>query len=185
MLICVGSDVRRFHSQTCDVALSQHARTKDPVRSADLNKVDGPCMVCRMQPCKVFVWHQEVQLLLHESSWTAGTTDVLCYQDTGLQNGACSFQWDLLVWCIRQKMFLASRFTFALSAREFPLFSAWGKCYKYKTSMGQQFRTERVIIDVICSSGCPVNSFTDVSFTVVVYGKSAFSDAGEFFATVP
>ena len=48
--------------------------------------------------------------------------------------------------------------------------------------MDQRFIIQRIIIDLIYSSRCPVNSFTDVSFTMVVYGENAFWAAGEFFS---
>ena len=51
--------------------------------------------------------------------------------------------------------------------------------------MNQKFIIERVIIDVVCSSRCPVNSFTDICFTVVVYGENPFWAAGGFFAAIP
>jgi len=47
--------------------------------------------------------------------------------------------------------------------------------------MDQKFIIERVIIDLVCSWRCPVNSFTDVSFIMVVYGENAFWAAGGFF----
>lgn len=47
--------------------------------------------------------------------------------------------------------------------------------------MNQRFITERVIIDL----SDLVNSFNDVSFTLVVYGKSSLWDAGDFSAVVP
>lgn len=41
---------------------------------------------------------------------------------------------------------------------------------------------ERVmIINLICSSRCHLNSFTDISLKVVVYGDNAFWAAVEFF----
>ena len=49
-----------------------------------------------------------------------------------------------------------------------------GTFYKQKTSMDQKFIKQRVIIDFVYSWWCPVRSFTDVSFTMVVYGENAF-----------
>ncbi len=39
---------------------------------------------------------------------------------------------------------------------------------------------QRVIADHVYSWRCPVSSFTDVSFTVVVYGENAFWATGDF-----
>lgn len=39
------------------------------------------------------------------------------------------------------------------------LFSAKWKFYKYKASMDLKFITERVITDLVCSSGCPVKFY--------------------------
>lgn len=44
----------------------------------------------------------------------------------------------------------------------------WEFC-KYKTSMGQ-----KQIIDLFCSLRCPVNSFTDVPFIMVLHGENVF-----------
>ena len=46
--------------------------------------------------------------------------------------------------------------------------------------MDQKFIIERVIIDLVCSLRCPVNSLSDISFTMVVYGENAFWAAGGF-----
>lgn len=43
-----------------------------------------------------------------------------------------------------------------------------------ETSMDQKGITERPIIDVVCSLRCSINSFTDMSFIKVLYGKNAF-----------
>ena len=40
--------------------------------------------------------------------------------------------------------------------------------------MNQKFITKRIIIYFVWSSKCPVNSFTDVSSIVVLYGESYF-----------
>lgn len=40
--------------------------------------------------------------------------------------------------------------------------------------MDQKFITVTVIIDLVCNLRCPVNCFTDVSFTIVVYVENAF-----------
>lgn len=37
---------------------------------------------------------------------------------------------------------------------------------------------ERIIIDHVCSMRCPVNSFIDVSFAMVAYGKIVFEVQG-------
>ena len=37
--------------------------------------------------------------------------------------------------------------------------------------MDQKFIIERVIIDLVCSCKCPVNSFTDVSYNGGLWGK--------------
>lgn len=50
--------------------------------------------------------------------------------------------------------------------------------------MDQKNIIERVIIDRVCSSGCPVNSFTDISFIIVVYWENAFGAAVEFLAAI-
>ena len=47
--------------------------------------------------------------------------------------------------------------------------------------MDQTFISESVIIDLVSSSWYPVNSFTDASFVMVVYGENALWAAGEFF----
>lgn len=60
------------------------------------------------------------------------------------------------------------------------LFSAQGKLNKYKTSKDQQFIIESVIIDLFCCSRFPVDSFTDVSVTMVVYGENAFRATSGF-----
>lgn len=44
---------------------------------------------------------------------------------------------------------------------------------------------ERVIIDPYCSSRYSVNTITDVSFTLVIYGENAFGAVGDFFAAIP
>ena len=49
------------------------------------------------------------------------------------------------------------------------LFSARGQFYKYKTSMDQIFKIERVIIDLVCCSRCPVSTSTRM-----VYGGNVF-----------
>ena len=47
--------------------------------------------------------------------------------------------------------------------------------------MDQTFVLESVIIDLVCSSWCPVNSFTDAAFVMAVYVENALGAAGEFF----
>ena len=50
--------------------------------------------------------------------------------------------------------------------------------------MNQKLIIERVIIDLVCSWRFPVNSFTDIFFTMVVYGENAFWATGGFFAAI-
>lgn len=59
------------------------------------------------------------------------------------------------------------------------------KFYKHKTSTDQKFITERVIIDVVCSSRRLVNSLTGVTFIMVVFGENAFWVLGGFFIAIP
>lgn len=93
----------------------------------------------------------------------------------------CSFekidcQWQFLAWCIRQKQVSSFRVYFCgmqpteyeqcflcwprpahrlytvMTSQFLNHFSAWGKFYKFKTSMDQKFIAERVINDLVCSS---------------------------------
>ena len=52
-------------------------------------------------------------------------------------------------------------------------------------SMDHNLRMKRVIIDIVCRWGCPVNTFPDVSFTMEVYGENAFWAAWGFFTVAP
>lgn len=67
------------------------------------------------------------------------------------------------------------------------LFWALGKLYnnKYKTSVDQKFIIERIIINLVCSSRCPVNSFTDVSLIMVADGENVFWVTRGFFVAIP
>ena len=51
--------------------------------------------------------------------------------------------------------------------------------------MDQKIIIERVLIDLVCGLKRPVNSFTDLSLILVVYGENAFWVAGEFFTAIP
>lgn len=59
-----------------------------------------------------------------------------------------------------------------------------GNFYWYKTSFDQIFIIERVIIDPVCSSSSSVNSFTDVCFIIVLYGKNAVWPIVEFLFAI-
>ena len=64
------------------------------------------------------------------------------------------------------------------------LFSAWGKFFKYKKSVDLIFGIGRVITNLVCSSRCPVTSFTNISFTVLAYKENPFLEAGGFFVAI-
>lgn len=51
--------------------------------------------------------------------------------------------------------------------------------------MAQELIIERVISDLMCSSRCPVNNFTDVSFITVVYGVNVLWATEEFLSEIP
>lgn len=61
------------------------------------------------------------------------------------------------------------------------LFSAQGKIYKKVKKKKKKIIIERVIIYLICSSRFPVNSCTDMSFTVVAMEK-CFLGSRDFLA---
>lgn len=74
-----------------------------------------------------------------------------------------------------QWYFLAHGFYIMMTSQIFKLFfSSPGQFYKYETTMAQKFRIERFVIALVCSSRCPINSFKDVSFVMVVYGENSF-----------
>lgn len=109
--------------------------------------------------------------------------------DTKCNDGAYSVQWELLSWCTWPKCFLASGLISCLcgplngrnvSSSPAPTHkSAPAKFYKYQNSMDQKFLLERVTVD-LCRSGCPGNSFTDISFIMVVYGEMLFGMQGNY-----
>lgn len=65
------------------------------------------------------------------------------------------------------------------------LFSAQGKLHKYKTSTEQEFRTERMIVDLVCSlQKCRQQFYRLLSCNVGLGEKCFFGGTGTFFAAV-
>lgn len=50
--------------------------------------------------------------------------------------------------------------------------------------MDQTFVIQGVMLYLVCSSRCLVNSLTDVSFVMVLYGENYFGATGEFFTAI-
>lgn len=48
-----------------------------------------------------------------------------------------------------------------------------------------RFMIQRVMIDLVCSSMCPVNNVTGISFLILLYGENANRVAEEYLAAIP
>ena len=99
---------------------------------------------------------------LSSSSYATSSINSTC------KDGTHSNQWKLLTMLIHQELFWYLRLHV--------LQNLHGSKINNNKSPNQTF---------FCSSWCPVNSFTDVSFMMVVHVENTFCTIEEFFAAIP